>query len=109
ESRGRGNYTAAIKEDGTFVFRDVGPAAYRVTFNRLPAGLYIKSIYWGTTEITDTGLDLTGGIPPRTELGIVLATDAGQLEGVMKNEKPEPSSGVTVTTNPGSRPRLRSF
>jgi hypothetical protein len=109
ESRGRGNYSAAIKDDGTFVFRDVGPAAYRVTFNRLPAGLYIKSIHWGTTEITDTGLDLTGGIPPRTELAIVLATDAGQLEGMVTNEKPEPSSGVTVTLIPASGHRSRPF
>jgi hypothetical protein len=109
ESRGRGNFAAAIKDDGTFVFRDVAPAAYRVTFNRLPNGLYIKSIHWGTTEITDSGFDITGGIPPRTDLAIVLGTDAGQLEGVVTNEKPEPCSSVTVTLIPAGGHRSRPF
>jgi hypothetical protein len=51
-------------------------------FNRLSNGLYIKSIHWGTTKVTDSGLDITGGVPPQTELAIVLGADAGQLEGV---------------------------
>ena len=108
DSRGQGSSTAAIKEDGTFTFRGVAPAAYRVTVGRMQQA-YIKSIHWGTTEITDTGLDITGGIPPRTELSIVLGTDAGQLEGVVTNEKPEPCGGVTVTLIPTSGHRSRPF
>jgi len=108
DSRGQGSSTAAIKEDGTFTFRGVAPAAYRVTVGRMQQ-LYIKSIHWGTAEITDSGLDITGGVPPRTELAIVLGTDAGQLEGVVTNEKPEPCSGVTVTLIPASGHRSRPF
>ena len=54
-------------------------------------------------------MDITGGIPPRTELAIVLGTDAGQLEGVVTNEKPEPCGSVTVTLIPASGHRSRPF
>jgi hypothetical protein len=98
-----------MQDDGTFVFRDVAPANYRVTFSRMPVSLYIKSIHWGTTEITDTSLDLTNGVPARTELSIVLGADSGQLEGVVTNDKPEPCEGVTVTLIPTGAHRSRPF
>jgi hypothetical protein len=106
---GHGMSNAAIKDDGTFSFRDVAPAAYPVTFSRMPVSLYVKSIHWGTTEITDTTLDLTNGVPPRTELSIVLGADGGQLEGIVTNEKAEPCDGVTVTLIPTGAHRSRGF
>jgi Carboxypeptidase regulatory-like domain len=109
ESRGQGSSTAAMQEDGTFVFRAVTPAAYRVNVSRSPNSLYIKSIHWGTTETTDTPLDLTNGVPPRTELSIVLGADAGQLDGVVTNEKSEPCDAVTVTLIPTGGHRSRPF
>ena len=59
-------------------------------WRRLQA-LYIKSIRWGTTDITDAQLDLLAGIPPRTELAIALGADGGQIDGVVvttKNRSP---------------------
>jgi hypothetical protein len=109
DARGQGDFTAAMQDDGSFVFRGVPPANYRVTFSRMPVSLYIKSIHWGTTEITDTALDLTGGVPARTELAIVLGADAGQLAGVVTNDKPEPCEGVTVTLIPTGAHRSRPF
>jgi hypothetical protein len=109
EARGQGSFSSAMQDDGTFVFRDVAPANYRVTFSRMPVSLYIKSIHWGTTEITDTSLDLTNGVPARTELSIVLGADSGQLEGVVTNDKPEPCEGVTVTLIPTGAHRSRPF
>ena len=109
DARGHGNSNAAIKDDGTFVFRDVAAASYRVQFSRMPNSLYIKSIHWGTTEITDVPLDLTNGVPPRTELSILLGADAGQLEGIVTNEKAEPCDSVTVTLIPTGAHRSRPF
>ena len=108
DAPGRGNYNAAMQEDGTFTFRGVAPAPYRVTVGKMQQ-LYIKSIHWGTTEITDTPLDITGGVPPRTELSVVLGADGGQLEGVVTNEKGEPCESVTVTLIPAGGHRSRPF
>jgi hypothetical protein len=107
-ARGSGGSSAAIQDDGSFVFHSVPPANYRVGFS-MPNSLYVKSIHWGTTEITDTTLDLTGGVPPRTELSIVLGADSGQLAGVVTNEKGEPCDGVTVTLIPTGAHRSRAF
>lgn len=109
DAPGRGNFSAALQADGTFVFRAVSPAAYRVNLNRLLNSLYLKSIHWGTTEITDTTLDLTNGVPPRTELSIVVGTDPGQLEGTVTNDKAEPCDAVTVTLIPTGAHRSRQF
>ncbi len=109
ETRGQGDSDAAIKDDGTFLFRDVAPATYRVKFSRMQNSLYIKSIHWGTTEITDVPLDLTNGVPPRTDLSIVLGADAGQLEGVVTNDKSEPCDSVTVALIPAGAHRSRPF
>lgn len=108
DARGQGNFNAAIQPDGTFVFREVAPAAHRVSLGRMQQ-LYIKSIHWGITEITDTALDLTNGVPPRTDLSIVLGADSGQVEGVVTNEKSEPCDGVTVTLIPTGTHRSRPF
>lgn len=109
EARGRGTSTAMLKEDGSALFREVAPAPYRVVLNRMPGSLYIKSIHWGTTEITDTALDISNGVPPRTELSVVLGADGGELEGVVTNEKSEPCEAVTVTLIPTGSHRSRPF
>ncbi len=109
DGRGRGGGNAAIKEDGAILFREVAPAPYRVTVNRLPNSLYIKSIHWGTVEITDTQLDLTNGVPPRTDLSIVLGADAGHLEGIVTNDKSEPCDNVRIALIPTSGHRSRPF
>jgi hypothetical protein len=109
ESRGRGNFSASMNTDGSFVIRDVAPATYRVIFNRLPTGHYIKSIHWGTTEITDGTFDTTNGIPPRTELSIVLGVDGGRIDGAVTNDKQEPCEGAQVTLIPIGSHRSRAF
>ena len=107
EGRGIGGANAEVQPDGTFVFRDVVPGAYRV-YLYLP-GVYVKSIHWGTTDVTDGQVDLSSGVPPRTELSIVLAADGGRLEGVVTDENAEACNGVTVTLIPTGAHRSRSF
>jgi len=90
---------SSLRKDGRLLITAITPGRYRVGLDHLQ-GLYIKSIQWGTTEITDSQLDLLAGIPPRTELSIVLGADGGQLEGVVMNEKPEPVESAIVTLVP---------
>jgi hypothetical protein len=107
EGRGIGGVNADVQPDGTYVFRDVVPGAYRV-YLYLP-GVYVKSIHWGTTDITDATLDLTSGVPSGTELSMVLGADGGQISGVVTNENGDLCDGVTVTLIPTGAHRSRSF
>ena len=90
---------ATIRKDGKVLIAGVTPGRYRVALDHLQA-LHLKSIRWGTTDITDTQLDLLNGVPPRTELAVVLGGDSGQIEGVVTNEQSEPCDSATVTLVP---------
>jgi hypothetical protein len=98
----------SIRKDGRLTIPGVTPGRYRVRLDRLQ-GLYLKSVHWGTTDITDSELDLLAGIPPRTELGIVLGADAGEINGVVMNEKPESVDGAVVTLVPTGAHRSAPF
>jgi hypothetical protein len=99
---------ATIRDDGSLLFHLISAGKYRVDVGRLQ-GLYIKSVQWGTQDITDLPLDLLGGVPARTELAITLGADAGQIEGIVSNEKSEPADGATVTLVPTGTHRSRPF
>ena len=100
---------ATIRDDGSLLFHQVSAGKYRVTLGRLQNTLYIKSIQWGTQDITDLPLDLLGGVPPRTELAIVLGTDSGQIEGIVSTENSAPADSAMVTLVPTGGHRSRPF
>jgi hypothetical protein len=110
--RGPGSYfgseAGGVSDDGKLLFRGVTPNVYRVGTNNLP-DLYLKSVQWGTADITDGEIDLNNGLPPRTELVVVLGTDSGTLEGLVENDKPEPVPSATVVLVPGSGHRSAPF
>jgi hypothetical protein len=98
-----------VKADGTFVLPGVTPGFYRVNLSRLQS-LYIKSVRFGFTDMTDVPLDLSGGVPPRSEFAIVLGNDGGEITGTVQNEKSEPVDGAEITLLPaGSTRRVRSY
>jgi hypothetical protein len=99
---------AIIRDDGSLLFHGVSAGKYRVDIGQRQ-NLYIKSVQWGTQDVTDSGLDLLAGIPPRTELTITLAADGGQIEGIATNDKSEPADGATVTLVPTGGHRSRPF
>jgi len=100
--------SATIRDDAALLFHSIAAGLYRVSINRLQ-NLYIKSIQWGTQDITDIPLDLLGGVPPRTELAVALGADAGQIEGIVTSEKSEPADSATVTLVPVGAHRSRPF
>jgi hypothetical protein len=97
----------AIAKDGKLTIPGVLPGRYRVSLSRMQQ-FYIKSMSWGTTDI-DSQLDLLSGIPPRTELSIVLGADGGELTGGVANDKSEPVDSAIVTLVPTGSHRSRSF
>jgi hypothetical protein len=97
-----GAESSLIKDDGALTFRGVERNSYRVAPSRM-GNLYLKSVYWGQTDITESELDLTAGVPPRTELTVTFGGDSGQLEGVVRDDKQQPVESAVVTLLPAIR------
>jgi hypothetical protein len=106
--RSYGSEAGGVSDDGRLTFRNVDPNVYRVVPGRL-TDLYLKSVQWGPTDVTDTEVDLTAGLPPRTELSVVLGADGGQIEGAVEDDKAEPASSAVVILVPDSGHRSAPF
>jgi hypothetical protein len=93
------------KDDGTIQFKNVLPDRYRLELGALPNGLYVKSIRAGTSDATDSPIDLTKGVPGPIE--VVLATGGGSISGTVRNSKGDPAPGAMVTLVPKNPPAVR--
>lgn len=65
----------------------------------MPENFFVKSIRLGEQEVSETGIDLTQGVPAQ-ELTIVVNLNAGVIEGSVKNADDEPATGARVTLIP---------
>ncbi|HMD72135.1 MAG TPA: carboxypeptidase regulatory-like domain-containing protein [Bryobacteraceae bacterium] len=99
---------AKPKDDGGLLFESVSPFIYRIGSGGI-GGLYLKSAQWGTSDVTDSDLDLTGGVPPNTSLTVVLGADGGQVEGHVTNDRSEPCDSAVVTLAPTGSHRSAPF
>src|SRR5207244_4314803 len=64
----------------------------------LPDGFYVKAIRSGDDDVLTAGLDLTRG--PAGRIDITLCPGAGQVDGVVRNDKQQPAPGATVVLIP---------
>ena len=76
----RNSAVATVGEDGSFVFPDLAPGAYRVGVMPIPAGLYLKSILVGSREVADSEIEFLSAaeVGPVT---ITLSGDGGSING----------------------------
>lgn len=93
----------SIAKDGSFRFRNFSPDSYLVSLSP-PAGTYLKSIRFGGQETPDGVIRVSQG---GGNLQLSLATDGGQLDGVVQNPKGEPAGGILVALAPEDSLRLR--
>jgi uncharacterized protein (DUF2141 family) len=96
-----------VTEDGAFGFRDVEPDVFHVNVG-VPGELYLKSVSWGTKDVTESGLDLSAGAPT-ADLEIVVSANGGQIDGKVENDKSEPVDHALVTLVPPGARRNRTF
>jgi hypothetical protein len=92
--------TANVKDDGTFLAPSTPPATYIVMVSGLPQGAYIKALEYGEQDVSDgiVNISAVGGA-----LKIHLASDSGQLNATVVNEKGDSVSGVLVNIVPQGR------
>ena len=95
---------AQVKDDLSFNMPNVCLETYDLNVFPLPENFYLRAIRIGQEDVTDTGIDLTQGVPPG-ELTVVLNPNGGQIEGSVKNVKDEPAIGTTVTLIPDEKHR----
>jgi hypothetical protein len=103
ELEGEGYYVdhSRVDDEGRLTIRGLEPEIYHV--HASAPDLYLKSMQWGTKDI-DGELDLTGGIPAKTELTIVFSANGGEVTGIVRNDKLEPVSAmVTLVPVSGAR------
>jgi hypothetical protein len=98
-----GGASAMIKDDGTFVFRNVTPDTYRIRAFGPQGPIYAKSIVVGQQEVKAGEFSIDPGTPPA--LAIVLSSTGGHLTGSVKGEK-DVAQGATVVLIPANRQRV---
>ena len=86
--------TSEVREDGTFTFRDLRPDLDRLTVSGAE-DLFIKSIRCGPADVTESGVDLTGGAG--CDLAIALSANGGQIEGSVEDDQGRPAKAATIT------------
>ncbi|MBL8219876.1 MAG: carboxypeptidase regulatory-like domain-containing protein [Bryobacterales bacterium] len=94
EGPGR-NVTATVDDQGRLSFRNVEPGAYRINPGAY-SGLYLKSVSWGTADVTDGEIDLRNGLPPRSDVTVVLSADGGELTGSVRDDEQKSATGIVA-------------
>lgn len=100
---------AQVKPDNSFTVSNLLPDAYTVTVFSLPDNCYLKSVRFGTEDVTESGIDVTQGAAGKLEL--VVSNAGGQVSGtVTGGADQKPVSGATVVLVPeGTRRKIQSY
>jgi hypothetical protein len=78
----------------------VAPGDYRVSMTVFTATYYMKSIRMGGIDVWNNGMSLAS--PPENPLELVIGTDAGEITGVLRNDRMEPVTNAVVALVPQS-------
>jgi protocatechuate 3,4-dioxygenase beta subunit len=88
-----------LKDDLTFTIEGLPLGSYDLGVGGAPENFYAKSIRMGQQDVTETGIDLTSGVPAE-ELTVVLSPNGGTIEGSVENAQDGPVVGAMVTLIP---------
>lgn len=95
---------ARVRQDGTFIMRNVSPGSYRVRVNA-PSAYYLKSASMNGVDVLASGLTLVSGIPPGP-LGLNLSLDGGSVTGTVNDDgKPDANARVVLIPDAPKRDR----
>jgi protocatechuate 3,4-dioxygenase beta subunit len=95
---------AQVKEDGTFVAKNLMLDDYIVSVNLTNQDAYVKSIRAGGEETLYSGLNVARVRPP---LEIVISTRPGSIEGTVKDGDSKATQGALVVLIPEKPARSR--
>ncbi len=104
-----GGEWAKVKEDGSFVVKNVSPGEYKVGILQsggLPGDYYLKSARLAGEDVLEEGLMVSGA--PKGSLELVLSPAGGHIEGTVLTAEGKPFSGARVVLVPDERRRKRT-
>jgi hypothetical protein len=93
-----GGGMSEVKSDGSLKIASVMPETYRVRVFGGSVPMYVKSVSLGDQIAKNNQITVLPGVAP--VLNVVVSTAAGQIGGVIKNDKDEPVRGATVVLLP---------
>jgi hypothetical protein len=93
------NLNGPVK-DGAFSISGATPGAYQVLLRGVPPTMYLKSIRYGSQDVSDGVVPVKGD---GTSLTLVLGTDAGQLSGTVQTASGDPAASIRVTVAPADQ------
>jgi len=97
---------AQVQADGTFTLQQVGQDVYRMNWNGLPRGLYVKTARLGALDVLKEGLKLER--QPTVPLELVISSNTGTVDATVVTEKQEPSINTTFVLVPAAELRFRN-
>jgi hypothetical protein len=97
---------APVQADGTFTLQQVGQDSYRLNWNGLQRGLYVKTARLGAVDVLKDGLRLDR--QPTIPLEVVISSNTGTVDATVVTDKQEPSINTTVALVPSPDLRFRS-
>jgi protocatechuate 3,4-dioxygenase beta subunit len=92
-----GGAPETIKEDGTFLLKNVAADEFTVNVIGLPDGFYVKQVRMGERDATYQPLDLTQGSGP---LDVLVSPKAGQVGGSVMDSDGRPLADAQVVLVP---------
>jgi len=91
------NPLSAQPKDGRFTLTGATPGTYCVKLYRLAPAMYLKSMRYGTEDVSQGLIHLRAG---GAALTLVVGTDAGQLSGTVRAANNDPAISLPVTIAP---------
>ncbi len=93
-----------VNPDGTFQLKPMAVGRYLVDITSLPTGTYVKSVRYGTLDVSNSPINVVNG---GGELQILLSTKAASITGALKSVTGDPLYGMQITAwpqnpNPGT-------
>jgi hypothetical protein len=92
--------------DGVFHFEGASAGDFRVWIDGVPKDAYVQSIFFGDTDVLDSGIHLVG--PTDTLLQIVIGANAGSIDGSVVDSQSRPLANRSVVLAPDVRLRHRA-
>jgi hypothetical protein len=92
-----------VASDGSFVFPKVGPGEYDITVDRMPQGMYVKSIRSNGRSL----LEGQSRLEPEYPIEIMIASATSVVDGQV-TKRSDPAAGVQVVLIPDPTLRRRT-